>query len=161
MKPIFKTSNETEQLLNLFMQMPLGSTLSFDDASKAVGFEVRSTLSAYQSAKKLAERDHNIVIDSVRGHGFQRIDGEGMVQRAPRFFKKVRKGARREAHVQGIAITQNLPRDAMLKATENHSRLRILETTASMPKASSNRKKAEVDASITPDNRAALKSLGR
>ncbi|NDB70150.1 MAG: hypothetical protein EB015_19520, partial [Methylocystaceae bacterium] len=76
--------------------------------------------------------------------GFMRINGSGMVGRAPRFFRKVRKGARREAHVQNIAISQNLTREEMMVATEQFSRLRILETTASnVKRPTSNRRIVE------------------
>ena len=53
-----------------------------------------------------------------------------MVAKAPAFFKRVKKGARREAHVQEIAITQNLTRDEMMRATEQYSRLRVIESQA-------------------------------
>lgn len=141
MRPIFTQSNETKLLVDLFVKMPIGASMSFSDASSAVGFTVKSTLPAYQTAKRVAERDHSVVVDGIRGFGFMRINGSGMVSRAPRFFKKVRRGARREAHVQEIAIAQNLPRDEMIRATEQFSRLRILETTAiGISAAQSNRR---------------------
>lgn len=141
MRPIFTQSNETKLLVDLFSRMPIGASMSFADASNAVGFIVKSTLPAYQTAKRIAQRDHKVVIDAVRGFGFMRINGTGMVDRAPRFFKKVRRGARREAHVQEIAISQNLTREEMMRATEQFSRLRIIETTASgISSAQSNRR---------------------
>ena len=141
MRPIFTQSNETRRLIELFINLPVGASMSFADASNAVGFIVKSTLPSYQTAKRIAERDHNIVIDGVRGYGFVRINGSGMVDRAPRFFKKVRRGARREAHVQEIALLQNLSRDEMMRATEQFSRLRIIEANASgVMKAQSNKR---------------------
>lgn len=139
MRPIFTQSNETKLIVDLFVKMPIGASMSFVDASNAVGFVVKSTLPAYQTAKRVAQRDHSVVIDAIRGFGFMRINGTGMVARAPRFFKKVRRGARREAHVQEIAISQNLTREEMMRATEQFSRLRIIETTASSNAAQSNR----------------------
>ena len=86
------------------------------------------------------QRDHAVVIEAVRGFGFVRINGNEIVKSADRFFKKIRRGSRREASKQEIAISSNLGRDEMLKATENLSRLRILETTSmSARRASSNR----------------------
>jgi len=159
MKPIFRTASETSQLIQMFQSMSIGASMSYDEATKILGFVVASTTSSYQSAKRIAARDYGVVVDSIRGYGFQRIDGSGMVERAPRFFKKVRKGARREAHVQELAISQNLKRDEMLRATENLSRLRILETTAKSSTASTNRKVVEKDASIVVDNRSAIKGI--
>ena len=130
MRPIFTQSNETKMLVDLFVQMPVGASMSFADASNAVKFTVKSTLPANQTAKRIAQRDHSVVIDAVRGFGFIRINGSGMVAKAPAFFKRVKKGARREAHIQEIAITQNLTRDEMMRATEQYSRLRVIESQA-------------------------------
>jgi hypothetical protein len=87
-----------------------------------------------------------------------RLDGTGKVDRASRFFKKVRMGSLREAHVQEIAITTNLTRGQMITATEQLSRLRILETTASRVKSSKN-KEDDADNNFVFDNREALKAL--
>jgi len=145
MRTTFEQSNETKILVDMFAKMSVGATMSFPDASKTVGFTVKSTLAAYQQAKRIAQRDHNVVIDAVRGFGFMRIDGEGMVARAPRFLKRVRKGARREAHVQEIAISQNLPRDQMTRAMEQYSRLKLIETTSQGGNtAASNKRKTEI-----------------
>lgn len=130
MRPIFTQSHETQAIVRLFIEMSIGQEMSFAEASRAVGFIFTATTPAYQSAKRAAQRDHNVVIEGIRGYGFVRINGVGMVERASRFFSRVRKGARREAHVQQIAILSNLPRDQMITATEQLSRLRILETTA-------------------------------
>ena len=135
MRLMFTQSAETKRLVELFISMPVGSTLSFPAATQTLGFTVKSVLPAYQTAKRVAERDHNVVVEGIRGFGFMRINGSGMVSRAPRFFRKVRKGARREAHVQNIAISQNLTREEMMIATEQYSRMRILETTAANVKA--------------------------
>ena len=157
-RPMFKQSEETIKIVALFKEMPIGKEISYKDASTIVGFPITSTLPAYQTAKKAAERDHNVVVESIRGFGFVRIDGTGMVDRASRFFKKVRKGSRREAHVQEIAITTNLTRGQMITATEQLSRLRILETTASRVKSSKN-KEDDADNNFVFDNREALKAL--
>lgn len=152
MRPIFNQSHETQKLVSLFLKIAIDQEVSFAEASKMVGFRVTSTMPAYQSAKRTAERDHDVVIAAIYGFGFKRIDAAAMVQRAPKFFRKVRKGSRREAHVQEIAIRSNLPRDEMIKATENLSRLRILETTALSPrKAASNKAERETPPLIDDD----------
>lgn len=161
MKPIFTQSAETVALVQYFTALPIGQSVSFSEASRALGFRVTSTLPAYQTAKKVCERDHRVVIAAVRGHGFQRIDGSGMVARAPAFFKRVRKGARREARVQEIAISQNLARGEMIAATEQLSRLRILETTAVGVRPTTNRQEVEMPAPVVSDNRNNLRGIGR
>jgi hypothetical protein len=145
MKPIFKISHETEKLIEYFRALPIGAEVSFANISKAVGFEVGSSTPAYNSARRIVQRDHSIVIEGIRGFGCMRVNGTEIVQSADRFFKRVRRGSRREAHKQEIAVMSNLERDEMLKASENLSRLRILESTAVSPKrAASNRPVVEV-----------------
>lgn len=140
MKPIFQISHETQALVDYFRQVPVGSPVSFATVSKALKFNVTSSLPAYTAARRIAQRDHSVVIEAVRGFGFVRINGGEIVKGAERFFKRIRRGARREAGRQEIAVTSNLPRDQMMKATENLSRLRILETTSMAPRrAPSNR----------------------
>ena len=140
MKPIFEISHETQALVDYFRQVPVGSPVSFSTVSKALKLSVTSSLPAYNTARRIVQRDHAVVIEAVRGFGFVRINGNEIVKSADRFFKKIRRGSRREASKQEIAISSNLGRDEMLKATENLSRLRILETTSmSARRASSNR----------------------
>lgn len=151
MKPIFETSHETQALVDYFQQVAIGSPVSFDTVSKALRFEVHSSLPAYNTARRIVQRDHSVVIEAVRGFGFVRINGGEIVKGAERFFKKIRRGARREAGKQEIALMSNLPRDQMMKATENLSRLRILETTSmSARRAASNRPLVEVPPTVKP-----------
>lgn len=140
MKPIFEISRETQALIDYIRQTTIGAPVSFDTVSKALRFKVTSSLPAYTAARRIAERDHSVVIESIRGFGFVRINGSDIVKSADRFFKGVRRRSRREAGKQEIAVMSNLSRDEMLKATENLSRLRILETTSmSSRRAASNR----------------------
>ena len=151
MRPTFKKSAETTAITEYLASLPLNQEVSFVEASRAVGFLFTSTTPAYQSAKRAAERDHNVVISTVRGYGFKRINGVGMVERATSFFRRVRKGSRREAHVQEIAIMSNLPRETMLAATEQLSRLRILESTSvGAKKALSNKAAQEMPPLVGP-----------
>ena len=144
MKRIFEISHETQTLVEYFRQVPVGSPVSFDTVSKAVKFRVKSTLPAYNTARRIAERDHAVVIEAIRGFGFMRINGSEIVKSADRFYKRIRRGSRREAGKQEIAVMSNLSRDEMMKATENLSRLRILETTSMSPRrAASNRPQVE------------------
>lgn len=155
MRPTFEQSKETAALVSLFKEMSIGDVISYDDASKALGFEIKSTTPAYQSAKNAARRDYEVIIESVRGVGFTRLNGSSMIDRAARFFSRVRKGSRREAHVQEVAIKSNLTRGEMTRATEQLSRLRILETTA----ISSPKKEEKKEPQAKPDNRAMLAAL--
>lgn len=155
MRPTFKQSLETSNIVAFFTEMRIGDVISYEEASKILGFEIKSTTPAYQSAKNAARRDYEVIIESVRGVGFTRLDGSSMVDRAARFFNRVRKGSRREAHVQEVAIRSNLTRGEMNRATEQLSRLRILETTS----VSSPKKTEDKEIQQKPDNRAMLAAL--
>ena len=75
MKPMFKASEETLRIVALFSEMSFGQEMSFAAASEILKFPIASTSSAYQSGKFIATRDHSIVIEGIRGHGFKRLDG--------------------------------------------------------------------------------------
>lgn len=75
MRPIFTQSEETKQIVDLFVRLPIGASMSFADASDALKFQVKSTLPAYQTAKRVAERDHSVVIEAIKGFGFMRVNG--------------------------------------------------------------------------------------
>lgn len=136
MRMMFEQSKETAAIIAYFEQMSIGAVSSFADAAKATKIKISASLPAYQSAKRSAEK-RGIVIETIRGYGFKRINGAEMLDRAPRFFKRVRRGAKREKVVQEHAISTNLTRDEMLRATENISRLGLLQSTAT---PTSNRK---------------------
>ena len=154
----FKKSAETEALIELFRTMPILSNMSFADASKVVGFTVASTSPAYQSARRMAERDHRIVIEGIRKFGFMRLDGKKMVERGPRGFQRVRRISRREARVQEIALSQNLTREDMLKATEQLSRFGVLQA-CSQSRAVSNRAVVEKPETINPSSTDFIRDL--
>lgn len=138
MDPIFTKSHKTEKMVKFFASLPLDKPVSFEEASKVLGFQISSNSSFYQYAKFIAERDHRCVVSAIRGFGFKRINGGEMVNRAAKFFRHVRKGARREARVQEIAVSTNLTREEMLRATEQLGRLRILESTSQIHPAATN-----------------------
>ena len=158
MKPSFVKSQETSKLLDLFKTMRLDSPLTFFQASKAVGFTVTAALPAYQSAKRIAERDLSIVIEGIRGQGFLKINGNKMVESGDRRLLSIRRSARRGAQRQEIAITQNLDKEHMTRATELLGRYRIAADVASP--ARSNRKiVAEPEQEAVVDIRANLRTI--
>ena len=158
MRPTFKMSAETEALVDLFRKMPILSNMSYTDAAKVVGFPIKSTTPAYQRAKRIAERDHKIVVESIRGFGFMRLDGKGMVDRAPRGFQRIRRISKRETRVQQIALSQNLTREDMLRATEHLSRFGLLEMSSHL-RPESNRVVIEKPDTINPSSNDWLKGL--
>ena len=139
MRHIFTQSLETSKLVEFFCSTSINERVSFEIASRSVGFKVTSALPAYQAAKRIAARDHGVVIEGIRKFGFTRLSGSQMLGLAPKFFQHVQRGSRRQARVQEIAISSNLDRAEMAIASEQLGRLRIIEATSSPLKASSNR----------------------
>jgi hypothetical protein len=161
MKPMFTQSAETNSIVGFFRELSIGSETSFSAVSKALGFPVASDLPSYQSAKRIALRDHGVVIEGVRGFGFVRLNGSEMVKKGFRTMTGIRRAARRGSAVTEIAVRQNLNRNEMLDATEQLSRFRIIETTSRQFPAKSNRKVApETLPADQFDTRAALRKVG-
>jgi hypothetical protein len=150
MKPSFSRSHETDALIALFLECSIGNPVSFSAASKKVGFAVHSTLPAYNSARNIAAKSHNIVIDSVRGFGFVRLDPAKIVKRGGKHLRSIRRRARKAGHEMEIAIQGNLDREHTIKATEQLSRFRIVESTAQAVRAASNKPTVKTDTPIAP-----------
>lgn len=130
MRPIFTQSHETSALVEFFRTMKFDAPVSYAAASKIVNFTVRSTLPAYHSAKRIAERDHAVVIESIRGYGFVRLVADKIVDQGIRGIRHIRRTAERSALKQEIAIGMNLDQSHMIRATELLSRFRIISDTA-------------------------------
>ena len=143
MRHLFELSAETVRIIGLFKEMKIDETISFATASKRTGVVITSTTSAYHSARRIALRDDGIVIEGVRGVGFARLNGSGMVGKGYRTMAAIRRASRRGAAVTEVAIRQNLTQSEMVAATEQFSRFRILETTARMSAPRSNKDEIE------------------
>jgi len=143
MRPMFQRSHETDKLIAFFRECSIGTPVSFADVHKAVGFKVTSSSPAYNSARMIAAKKHNIVIEGVRGFGFMRLDPTAIVNRGGRHLRSIRRRAHRAGHEMEIAISGNLDREHMMKATEQLSRFRIVESTAQAVRAVSNRQQPE------------------
>jgi hypothetical protein len=130
MKPSFVQSHQTARLVRLFKGMSLNKPMSFADASAEVGFAVTSTMPAYQSGRRVAERE-GVVIDAVRGFGFVRLTGDQISETGERDMLSIWRRARRGSKRQEIAIASNLDQKHMLRSSELLGRLRIIADTAS------------------------------
>lgn len=158
MRPMFEHTKETDLLIELFKNMSVDKPLSFEVASKTVGFEVRSTVSAYQSARRIVERD-GIVIEGIRKFGFVRLTGEKMAEAGARGFRAIRHRAKREARKQEAAIGQNLDQQHMLVATDWLGRFRLLGDIA-QPARSNKPQQPAPEQAAPVDIRAKIRAIG-
>ena len=162
MRKSFEKSHETDRLVAFFCKLSLSQLTSFDDTSKAVGFAVFPTLPAYQSARKIAERDHGVYVATVRGVGFVRGTHSDMKNSGYDIQNRVRKASKRGASRMLLALKGNLNEVEHREATELYSRFNIISSTASQQRASSNRARNEPVPMAPPvDTFAKIASLGR
>lgn len=160
MRKLFELTSETASIVALFKDIAIEQVVTFEQASKAVGFPVDSRSPSYQTAKRIAVRDHGIVIEGVRGVGFERLNGTGMVRKGHRSMTGIRRAARRGGAVASVAIRQNLTRGEQLEASEQLGRFRIIETTSQSPRPASNRQIIdEPEPARERDPHALLKSI--
>ncbi|MDR3495331.1 MAG: hypothetical protein P4L82_12090 [Ancalomicrobiaceae bacterium] len=139
MQPLFTRSVQTKKLVALFQDMSIDTQMSFAEAGKRLGFALTSSSDIYRSARWIATRDHQIVIEGIRGFGFTRLAGSGIVKRGDGHERAIRRRARRASTEMTVAITQNLTRDDMQAATEKLSRFRIIADLSTPARASSNK----------------------
>lgn len=161
MRSIAEMSKETKALIDLFKHMAIDDVMTWDEAGKIVGFPVRSSLAAYTSARRIATRDHGLVIDGIFGIGFKKIDGEAIVSaRGPKHLKSIKRRAQRGAMEMEAAIGQNLDDKTALDASEKLTRFRLLQDMSKS--ASSNRRRtAQPEAAEPVDIRSRLAARGR
>lgn len=150
MRTMFQRTKETDKLIDLFQRLSIDTPVSFEDASKAAGFRITSSLPAYNSARLIAAKQYNIVIEGVRGFGFIRLTAANIVHRGGKHLKSIRRRARRAGHEMEVAISGNLDRDHMMKATEQLSRFRIIESTGQAVRAATNRAQVEMPEVLKP-----------
>ncbi len=161
MRKPFERSAETEKLLSFFSTISVGQPVSYDNASRVVGFEVSSTLPAYQSARRLAVKELGIVIESLPGQGFMRLDPTSIVDRGGKHLRSIKRKARNAGKEMAVAINGNLDRPDMMRATEQFNRFRIIESTSTPARYASNKEQTEPVEPAKPLQAAELfKALG-
>jgi hypothetical protein len=139
MRPSFKSTANTRALVGLFQGMKLNERMSYGDASKELGFTVTAAESA--TARKIAERDHEIFIAIIPGFGFLRGTHADMADSGPSFLLKSRRNSKRGAARMELALKGNLDEDRHQAASEMFSRFQIIHSTSEKPMVFSNRKK--------------------
>jgi NAD(P)H-hydrate repair Nnr-like enzyme with NAD(P)H-hydrate epimerase domain len=152
---ISEQSEETRKLVELFAGMSINQEMSFKQASIAVGFFVNSTLSAYNSARNIVERDYDVVIEAIRGVGFKRASAKEIVTTiSDRVLTRIRKSAKRGARKISVGISMNLTPENYAVASAKLNRFALL-ADVSAP-ARSNAKRVVTPETVTTNNREAF-----
>ena len=131
MRIISEASRETKLLVAFFEKLPVGAEISYESATESVGFQVIGSPS-YYSARKIAKREHAIVIDGIRGFGFRRLDGASIVGAlGDRRLRSIRTTARKGAREMVIAFdTSSLDKQLSQEGSEKLTRFRLMGVTA-------------------------------
>jgi len=159
MRTISETSIETLKLVEIFKALELSKPLSFADASKIAEFKVYSSLPAYSSARRIARRDHAVVIDGIRGFGFQRLPGEDIAKRrGDMHFKGLRNKSRIGASEMKIALGQNLNSETAVEASGKLVRFQLISDTATLARTN-RRQQEQPPVAQAIDIRAALRAI--
>ncbi len=144
MRKSFEQSAETVKIVNMFRDLKYDEPISFAQASLTIGFPIKSTTPAYQSAKLIAERDHGVYVATIRKFGFSRGTGKDMISSGAGLFSSIRKKSTRIASRMLLAINENLNEKDHLVAVEMYSRANIIASTTSAAVTSSNRKRPDI-----------------
>ena len=143
MRKMFELSKETSAVLAVIMNMRSGEEMSFEKLSEIVGFPVVSTSGCYQSAKRLAERDHATFIGGNRGVGFFRGSGTDIADSLEPMAKRIHNIAKQSISRADLAIASNLPQDTHQRVVERRTRASLIYSTTSAELPTSNRKRPE------------------
>lgn len=123
--------------------MNLHERMSFQDLSVRVGFTVVSTTPAYQSARRIVERDHGVFIGAIRGEGFFRGTGDDMADSVEPLSARIRRTAKKIMFRADLAIRNNLSEEKYRQVTERRQRASIIFSTSAAPMPESNRKRQQ------------------
>ena len=143
MRKSFEQSVETAAIVRVFQAMKLGEQMTFKQLSEAARFPITSTTSAYQSARRIVERDHGVYIGSLRGVGCFRGKGDDMADSVEPMAKRMRGLAKRQLNRCDLAIANNLDENRYARMREMRSRASIIFSTTSAPIPASNRQRVD------------------
>jgi hypothetical protein len=139
MRKIHEKAAETTAIEAVFLSMKMQERMTFAQLSEKVGFKVSSSLGAYHSARKSAERDHGVYIAAEPGIGFFRGTAEDMADSLKAIAKHVRKQAKKSINRADLAISHNLNADKHQQVMELRNRASIIYSTSAAPLPMSNR----------------------
>lgn len=104
----------TQALVDVFIGMGTGEQLTWEQLGQRAGISAQSAKSRYESAKKIALREHHVVIDiAVRGVSIRRVAQQDVPGVADKGITRMRNTARsvRRTIVQGVTDFDALPSD--------------------------------------------------
>lgn len=104
-RPPFNLSAEADRLVSVFASLDCGKLLSYGDVTKSIGEDVLSVRgrSITNVARKVALREHKIVIVCVKSQGFLRVTEKDKISVTSDYREKIRRAVAR-----GIKVADSI-----------------------------------------------------
>jgi hypothetical protein len=134
--PRFELSKQTDAIVRYLKELTKGTSVTYTDIGKALGFKITSSFHPLLYARKILERDHNAVWTCVKPKiGIKRLNDAEIAERLPGWWlngarNKLKRGGTQtdivEIHELDIdqqarfavdSIQAELAREALSKAT--------------------------------------------
>jgi|GEM_PF-2060136 len=142
-KTIMELNTDTEQLIKQLRQIEVGQIISYKELSEIIGRDVqRSASGSLYSARRILQRDEEIVFNTIRNIGLERLNDVGVVgtisSSTKRIHRESERGLKRGACVQHydrlpndkkVEYNANMSNLGMLRLVTKPSKMRALETS--------------------------------
>lgn len=113
-RTIGEVTSETLALYGHLKTLPIGAVVTYDDLTAIVGRNVQeSARSALQTARRMCQRDHQIVFSPVVGYGLKRLNDNQIVSSADGDIKRIHRSAGRGIKKLACVDYQNLDHAGM------------------------------------------------
>lgn len=123
-KPTYERHWQTQSLVKVLIALKENEVVSYDELSRLSDVpreDIRTR--RLQSAKKIAERDHHVLIDTVNGVGVRRLPQDQVAVPVSKRRTRIRGAARRIVNTirDGITDFEKLPGDVKTMAYANRA----------------------------------------
>lgn len=103
---------ETRALYDVLCNLKPGESISYEELNKAAGRDVQTEArGSLGTARKMCQREHQMVFSPVRGEGLRRLTDGEIVDGADSDIARIRRTARRGAAKLACATYDNLEQE--------------------------------------------------
>lgn len=131
MRLSFEQSAETRRIVEFLIAIPINVPTSHAELERAVG---RHKPSSYQSAVRIA-RKKGVIIEAIRGFGFQRLTASETVSRQDKHLRSIRRKANIMQTEVEVAMRGNLPHAEQTRALHIHAAAGIIKSSTIIPQS--------------------------
>lgn len=127
-RPRFRVSTETRAIYDKIVKMSVGEIVTYLELSKLIGDDIRANGRApLNSARRMAQRDNQIVLDVVPKVGIKRMSDIDVVGSANATLGVVRRAARRGINrITAVSDFERLPVEMKIKHNAAVSALGVI-----------------------------------